>query len=410
MTAHADVENSSVTRAGVLIRTLDQGLWSLGFFVFNVTAGVSLTVSEFASLSVGAALGFIAVGTSRAWGIYAPIVDAAKIGVRPEDSIDRWSSWRGTIVFAAIVGVASFTWVSRGGEWGYAAAVGALAAMMVVSDLPRQVLIIRGSYSRAALLAGLYAVGSLLTAGAIALGVDNRALLPIWFCTLVIVLVAGLVFCGTATSTSKSDSHFSIAWRITAEAVYLGFGSQIATLLLYLIQDDTATAGIRFAYSLVFAPAFVIVQSIQPLIFKQFATLSAQGTRAVLAVSVRWNIAVALGLGACGLVGYAALSTVFFDIGPATALPYVVPVGLAILSAQTFEVALMATRFFVGPVFTHRARLASVLIDVGSQTVGVFVGGAAGLVWTLIILSALRIAVSVAMLAVLPRRDRTETS
>ncbi|AMY52592.1 hypothetical protein [Rhodococcoides fascians] len=410
MTASRSVENSTVTRAGILVRTLDQGLWSLGFFVFNVTAGVSLTVGEFASLSVGAALGFIAVGTSRAWGIYAPIVDAARIGIRPEDSIDRWSSWRGTLVFATVVGVASFAWIRHGGDWGYAAAVGALAATMVISDLPRQVLIIRGSYSRAALLAGLYAVGALLAAGTIALGVDNTALLPIWFCTLLIVLAAGLVFCGTATSTSKSDSHFSIAWRITAEAVYLGFGSQIATLLLYLIQDDTATAGIRFAYSLVFAPAFVIIQSIQPLIFKQFATLSAQGTRAVLGVSVRWNIAVALGLGVCGVVGYTALSTVFSDIGPAAALPYVVPVGLAILSAQTFEVALMATRFFVGPVFTHRARLASVLVDVGSQTIGVFMGGAAGLVWTLIVLSALRIAVAVAMLVVLPRRDRTETT
>jgi len=39
-----------------------------------------------------------------------------------------------------------------------------------------------------------------------------------------------------------------------------------------------------------------------------------------------------------------------------------------------------------------------------------FVGGAAGLVWTLIVLSGLRIAVSVAMLVVLPRRDRTETT
>ncbi|MDV8023646.1 hypothetical protein [Rhodococcus sp. IEGM 1330] len=410
MTTTPSVDSSAVTRAGVLIRTLDQGLWSLGFFVFNVTAGVSLTVSEFASLSVGAALGFIAVGISRAWGIYAPIVDAARIGVRPEESIDRWSSWRGTIAFATVVAVASFVWIGRGGEWGYAAAVAALAATMVISDLPRQVLIIRGRYSRAALLAAIYAVGAALAAAAVALGVDNTALLPIWFCTLLIVLAAGLVFCGTATSTSRSDSHFSIAWRITAEAVYLGFGSQIATLLLYLIQDDTATAGIRFAYSLVFAPAFVVIQSIQPLIFKQFATLSAQGTRAVLLVSVRWNIAVALGLGMCGLVGFTALSTVFSDIGPAAALPYVVPVGLAILSAQTFEVALMATRFFVGPVSTHRARLASVLVDVGSQSVAVFVGGAAGLVWTLIVLSGLRIAVSVAMLVVLPRRDRTETS
>ncbi|MDV7991219.1 hypothetical protein [Rhodococcus sp. IEGM 1374] len=410
MTTSPSVQNAALTRAGVLVRTLDQGLWSLGFFAFNITAGVSLTVSEFASLSVGAALGFIAVATSRAWGIYAPIVDAARMGVRPEDSIDRWSSWRGTIAFATAAGGASFVWIGRSGEWGYAAAVAALAATMVISDLPRQVLIIRGGYARAALLAGLYAVGGSLAAAAIALGIDNTALIPIWFCTLMIVLATGLVFCGTATSTVKSDSHFAIAWRITAEAVYLGFGGQIAVLLLYMIQDDTATAGIRFAYSLAFAPAFVIIQSVQPLIFKQLATLSAQGTRAVLAVSVRWNIAVALGLGGCGLVGYAALSTVFSDTGPATALPYVLPVGLAILSAQTFEVALMATRFFVSPAFTHRARLASVLVDVGSQSVGVFVGGAAGLVWTLIVLSGMRIALSVAMLLVLPRRDRTETT
>lgn len=404
----SDVE-STVTRGALVVRTLDQGLWSLAFFAFNLAAGISLTVNEFAALSVGAALGFIAVGTSRAWGIYASIVDAAKAGIRPEDSIDRWSSWRGTATFAFVVAAASFVWISRSGGLGYALAVAALTGSMVVADLPRQVLIIRGRYARAAQLAGLYAAGAVVTVALLAAGVDNVVLLPLWFGTLLVVLVAGVVLCGNETAV-RSPAHFSIAWRITAEAVYLGIGSQIATLLLYLIHDDTATAGIRFAYSLVFAPAFVVVQSIQPLIFKQFATLSAQGTRAVIAVSVRWNIAVAAGLGACGFIGFTALSTVFSDSGPSAAVPYVLPVGLAILSAQTFEVALMATRFFVTPVVTHRARLASVLVDVGGQTVGVVLGGAAGLVLALVSMSVVRIAVAVAMLVVLPRRDRTETT
>lgn len=396
-------ETSSITRTGVLIRTADQGLWSLGFFVFTLAAGLSLPIDGFASLSVGAALGFIAVGTSRAWGIYAPIVGAAKIGIPPEASIDRWSSWRGTVTFAAVTAAASFVWISRTDDIAFAAIIAALAGLMVVSDLPRQVLIIRGRYIQAAILAGMYAFGAAATAVMLLLGED--VLFPAWLMSLGVVLVVGVVLCGNETAAARADSHFSIAWRITAEAVYLGVGSQIATLLLYLIHDDAATAGIRFAYTLVYAPVFVVIQSVQPLIFKQFATLSAQGTRAVLAVSIRWNIAVAVGLALFGVVGFVLLSTVFSDLGPSAAEPYVVPVGLAILSAQTFEVALMATRFFVSPVFTHRGRLVSVLVDVGGQAVGVVLGGAVGLVWALIVLSLARIAVSIAMLVVLPRRD-----
>lgn len=410
MTTNQPVEGASVTRAGVVVRTVDQGLWSLGFFIFNVTAGVTLPLSDFAALSVAAALGFIAVGTSRAWGIYGPIVDAASRGVRPEDSIDRRSSWRGTLAFASVVGALSFGWTSRSVSIEFAVAVGCLAALMVVSDLPRQVLIIRGRYSYAAYLASLYAIGGAVTVAAVSIGAGTAVLLSLWFATLSVVLVVGVVFCGNATNPITSTSYLGVAWRITAEAVYLGVGSQIAVLLLFLVQDDTATAGIRFAYSLVFAPAFVIVQSVQPLVFKHLATLSAGGTRAVIAVSLRWNAAIAVGLASCGVLGFVALATAFDGSGPSVALPYVVPVGVAILSAQTFEAALMATRFFVTPVLIHRARLASVLIDVSGQGVGVVLAGASGLVWALILLSTARIAAAAAMLAVLPRRERTVSS
>lgn len=393
---------------GVVTRTVDQGLWSLGFFAFNLAAGLTLPVEQFASLSVATAVGFIAVGASRAWGIYAPVVGAATIGVSPETSIDRGSSWRGTGLFAAISSVVAFGWVGRNGNVGFALVVAALAGTMVVADLPRQVLVIRGHYLRAAMLSGIHAVGALATASLVAVGV--HALLPAWLVTLAVVLVVGLALCGRETAEVRAPTQFSISWRITAEAFYLGVGSQIAILLLYAVDDDVATAGLRFAYMLVFAPAFVVIQGVQPLIFKHLATSSAHGTRAVLALSIRWNLLIAAGLGVCGLVGYAVLTTILTETGPSVAIPYVLPVGVAILAAQTFEVALMATRFFVTPALVHRVRLGSVLIDVGTQAAGVYLAGAEGLVWVLVVGGLVRIVVSVGALAVLPRRDRVAAS
>lgn len=382
-------------------------MWSLGFFTFNLTAGITLPVSDFAALSVAAAIGFIAVGTSRAWGVNSAVIAAARFGVAPETSIDRSSSWRGAVLFASITAIGSFAWIWRSGTVGFAAVMAALGGLLVLSDLPRQTLVIRGRYSRAAVLSAIYAVGSGCTALAVAMGANTVVLLGLWCGVLLATLVLGIGFCGSETTTIRFDNRVAFAWRMTAEAVYLGVGSQIATLLLFLIQDDTATAGIRFAYALVFAPAFVVIQGVQPLVFKHAARISADGPRAVAAVCLKWNLVVTVGLGLCGAIGGVALATVFTGGGPHAAVPYILPVGIAILSAQMFDTALLATRFFLGPEVIHRARLGSVLADVGVQAIGVVAGGAGGLITALVALSIVRAVVSLVVLVWLSSRGET---
>ncbi|WP_179276740.1 hypothetical protein [Rhodococcus sp. RS1C4] len=394
------------TKSVFVLRMIDQGMWSLGFFALNLAAGIALPVDQFASLSVAAAIGFIAVGASRAWGVNSAMVAAARFGVSPETSIDRWSAWRGACLFATVAGLIVFGWVGRSGDIGQAAVLGALAALLVVSDLPRQVLIIRGGYVRAAMLSGIYVVFGVV--GSLAFRFDQgfAYLLTTWCVGLVLILTVGIAFCGDETTDIGFESRIAFAWRMTAEALYLGVGSQIATLLLYLAQDDEATAGIRFAYALVFAPAFVVIQGLQPLIFKHVARISAVGPRAAAAACMKWNVVVAVGLAVCGVVGGVILSTVFAELGPNAAVPYIVPVGIAILSAQMFDAALLGCRFFMTPVVIHRARLVSVLADVGFQGLGVALGGAGGLIVALVVTSGVRVIISTGMLLVLPRVGR----
>lgn len=391
-----------VTPRSILVRTADQGLWSAAVFVFTLTAGLTLDVGEFAALSAASALAFVAVGVARAWAISAPVVSGARDGRRADEAVDVRSARRAAAVCAAAAGTASFVWVAHGAPVLLAVVLAALVVAMVSADLPRQVLVITGRFGRATVLAGLYAAGAGVSALVVAAGVRG-AVLQLWVVTAVVVVAAGHVLCGPAETVTRAAGHGAVAWRLAAEAVYLGVGSQIATLLLFAIDDDTATAGIRFAYSLVFAPAFVLVQSVQPLILRQFAELSGAGSRAVTAAGARWAVAVSIAMTGCGAIGATVIRVLDLD-GPSTALAFVVPVGVSLVAAQVFEIALMAARFVVSPVVTHRARLASVIVDIVAQVIGVAVAGASGLVVALVLTGAVRAAVSAGVLVLLPSR------
>lgn len=391
-----------VTPRSVLVRTADQGLWSAAVFVFTLTAGLTLDVTEFAALSAASAIGFVAVGAARARAISAPVVSGARGGRNADESVDVRSARRSAAVCAALAGAASVAWAATDLSAVVTVLVTAVAVGLVTADLPRQVLVIAGRFGRATVLSGVYATGAAVAVLAVGTG-SAEAVLPVWVVTLVVVTVLGHGLSGPAVAVSHAADHGAVAWRLTAEAVYLGVGSQVATLLLFAIDDDAATAGIRFAYALVFAPAFVLVQSVQPLILRQLASLAAAGTGAVARAGAKWAAAVSAAMIVCGMVGAAVLSTLDLD-GPSAALPFIVPVGVSLVAAQMFEIALLASRFVVSPVVTHRARLVSVVADIGGQALGVALAGASGLIVALVVTGILRAAVAVAVFVRLPSR------
>ncbi|KIQ11775.1 hypothetical protein [Rhodococcus sp. MEB064] len=389
------------------VRVVDQGFWSLGFFAFTLTAGLALDIPMFAAVSVGTAIGAIAVGAARAWAINAPVIVAGRAGVAPEAAIDLVSSRKGAVAFAGVAAAVTGGWTAADGAIAAAVSIAALCALVVLADVPRQVLVIRGRYRQSAAISVTYAVLGGATGVAVASGTAAGLVVPLWCATLLVLTVMGVILCGRAESgpdpLSNQGTRVSFAWRMTAEALYLGIGSQVSTLILFLVNDDVATAGIRYAYTLVFAPAFVVVQGIQPLVIKHVARVAPEGPKAVVGVGVAWSVGVTAAVLVCGSSGALLLATVSADAGPAVALDYLLPVGIAIVSGQVFEVALLAARMFTEPETAHRIRIASVLLDVGSQAIGVTVGGAMGLVVALVVVGVARTAVSAVVLVATPR-------
>lgn len=391
----------------LVLRVLDQGLWSLGFFAFTLTAGLALDIPTFAAVAVGTAIGFIAVGAARAWAVNAPVIVAGRAGIAPELAIDLVSGRRGALFFAGIAAAITGGWIALDDSAATALSIAALCGLVVLADLPRQVLVIRGRYRQSAAISLTYAVLGGCVGGSMLLGLDTAALVPLWCAVLAVLTAAGVVLCGRSETGTDALEHLgsrvSFAWRMTAEALYLGIGSQVSTLLLFLVNDDTATAGIRYAYTLVFAPAFVVVQGLQPLVIKHVARVAPDGPKPVVRICLAWSVAVSSAVALCGVAGAVLLWTVLSDTGPAIATTYLVPVAVAIISGQVFEVALLAARMFVRPETAHRVRLVSVLTDVGSQAIGVVAGGAAGLIAALVVVGVARIVVSALVLVMTPR-------
>ncbi|MBJ7289750.1 hypothetical protein [Williamsia sp.] len=394
------------TRRVVLIRVADQGAWSGGFFLLNAVAGFTMRPEEYAALSVSTALAFVAVAAMRSWGVYSLLVWAGRERVDPTSAVDARSGWFAAVVIGVIAAVTSGLWVGQQVVGGFVFLCAGVAAAIVVSDLPRQLLVARGIHTRTFALSGVYLVGAAVVAATVATGsAGSGVIVPAWIVILALVAAVGLVV-DRPRARGRFDrrERMRVGWRLTAESLYLAAGSQVGLLLLFTLHDPVATSGFRFAYSLIFAPAFVVIQGLQPVMLRQVASRAAPGPSAAARLAARWSLSQGVLLIVVGAVAGTVLLLAVDAPGPRAALPFIIPLGLSIISAQTFESVFLAYRFFVDPRVVHRARLLTVLLDVASQAVGVAVWGPTGLAVALVVFATVRLSVSGIGLATLRRR------
>lgn len=388
-------------------RLLDQTAWSGAFFLFNLAASLSMSVDSYAFFAVVSSIAFIGVSVARNVGVNSRVVAGARNETAPATAI---SLKYGVLAYGMVGFVAVLAFVVADcfptSESGDSSAILGLALyaigfFIIQSDLPRQLLIFGSEYRWSLLLSCIY-----LVSGCVGLVLwffmrSTSAVLSVWLLALLLVAVFGVFRYKLRVGSPGVDKNLranAFAWRMGVEALYIGLGSQASVLLLFFAHNPTATEGIRLGYSLVFSPAFMVFQALVPLYIQRLANayLSSEAVDTKLV----W-LAV---FGCIGVFGLSAIvAKLVSDIFPSyrglsSAMNYLVPVGLSVLSNQIIELAVAGGRFAWRPQNTLRLRFFVVGIDLCTQITAVVVGGVSALVGSMVVLSVFRFLIALLLI------------
>lgn len=385
----------------VAVRLFDQGCWSAGFFAFNVVASLVFSTSEFAALAVVTSVVFIVIAVARAGAINARVVAGARFGVAPESSLSRGVAAKWSLAGSLISVLVLFAILLGDVSVGLLAGLLALCISLILSDMPHQLLIFRSSYSWAAMLASCYMMLGLAVFIVQHL-VSSTVLVYIWASAGAVLIISGITFVNASVrSPADQFSVGSFSWRLAAESLYVGVSGQFAILILYLLSNTEASAGFRYSYALVFAPAFMIIQGLSPLFIKSLAKFR-RGPE-LARRSLIWSgfvfVTLAMSAGVALIV-----SRVYPEYDAlVVAQSFMLPVGVSVLSAQLLEGVTSASRFLLEPKSLHRLRILVVGLDMLSQVVGVVLFDVEGLVVAICFMAVVKFVVCIVLIVVLLR-------
>jgi len=388
----------------ISIRLTDQAAWSGGFFLFNMAAAFTFSVSMYAAVTVASSIGLIVAACVRAYALDGPLVAGAKIRVSLDDSFSGKVVLTSSVAGGIVAGVVSALWISLSrGQTPYWALV-VLSMAIVVADTPHYFLTMRRAYSRALRTGSLYLAGGLLTV-VFARHLDSMVVVLLWIMSTLVCTLSGWLLAAQPTKRDLMFSYRHVSRRMTAEALYSALGSQLGILLIYLTNDPSVTAGVRLAYSLVFAPVFMLIQGLTPLYLVKMSNLYRQASSQGIRLSIYWVSSAWILIFMAGIGGFAAARfPLFHNASFRASIPYLIPVGLSMMGSIGFDSALLGWRFTVSPRLPHRVRLSTVAVELAAQVVGVLVAGPPGLVFALIFTALFKTAI--ATIIVLRTRDR----
>jgi hypothetical protein len=382
----------------MVFRVLDQALWSGAFFLFNGLALAGLTTSGFAELAVATAVAFIAISINRSYSLTAGVVVAARHDVRSTQSVvpRRVVTSTGFLAVVASGVVLGVIYLSDGHT---SLAVAVLPGFFVVSDVGRQVFVVIGRYGWACGQSSLY-----FALACAALGIhhySNVNPMVVWAVVLVVVTafsVVSLVLAARDTTWQRRPltGTRNVALPFALEAMYFGVAGQVGLLLLYGLGDEDSAAALRVSYSLVFAPAFAVIQSLAPLVVRRLSDAKVGGTlerRPFQKIVAIWSGVI------FGLAGASAVASViwipYFDSVQASDLaPYLAPVGLMLATSQVVETLVTARRILNRGRHLHLERTVLATVDVLLQVSATVLWGVPGLVAALWLLGASRVLIS----------------
>lgn len=379
-------------RRDVVHRLLDQVAWSGAFFSFNLAASVVLPASHFALLAVTTSAVFMAIAVARAWAISSRIVVSTKFRLSVPAAISRKTVARTSLLMAGVVAIGVWAASTTTASITITLQMVFLAIALIVADLPRQSLIFRSRHRASLSVSLIYMFLGLLALLAAMTARWN----PVWIWT-----VAGLICCSVAWSYQRyaggggsslpAKETRSHAWRIAAESLYTSIASQLALLLLFWFTVPEVTAGYRLSYALVFAPAFMLLQGIAPLLTVKFAE---EISRTGMAQRKFWLIGPALTLLSatlCGIAGWGAILVLPVPDVFRTMLPFLLPVGISLVGAQILEFLLIGLRYFASEHAMHRVRIIVVTLDILAQAFGIWFNGVDGLIVALVATAAIKL-------------------
>jgi hypothetical protein len=401
----SEIRNSrGIGRQDILVRLIDQGLWSAAFFAFNLVAASFLNVADFASLTVCSSIGVILAAAVRAYAVDGRVIAGSRSKLTTRESVERRSVFNSGLVGAGIAAALSLVWLSAGGsltDWW----LPVLAGAIVLADGPHYSATMYGLFIRAAFTAGAYVV---LASVAVALKY-LQVFVPVglvWVASLVLVWVVGL-FCYKPIPWTNAPFRTSdVAVRLSGESLYSALGGQLGILVIFLTSPPDDTAGIRLAYSLVFAPVFMIIQGLSPLFLSKMAQLNVSSRKAQFHLLNKWVFMSAFGVALSGLIGALLSTTLWKGSNFEHVMPFLIPVGASMIGSVILDSALLLIRFRVDPKITHRMRLSIVTVEAATQTAFAVIGGSSGLVTALIIGFAIKVMLG----AVIFLRNRTVAS
>lgn len=377
---------------------VDQIAWSAGFFSFNLAATLVLPTAEFAFLAVSTSVVFMAIVVARAWAVGSRIVVATKVRLTVLDAINVRSMLTTSVVMGIIVVVGIWLIFAESISGVIVIQVILLALGLVLADMPRQGLIFSGKYAEALLVSLTYvglAVGALFVSAYF-----HASPMWLWIASSYACVALGWFFhreLGRGHTPLPIESARSHAWRLTAESLYGAVAGQLALLMLYWFTDPAATAGYRLSYSLVFAPAFMLLQGISPLLTVQLAgEISRNGVAKLRTWFLGPGVAIVAAV-LCGSAGWMAASFLPVPELFTSVLPFLLPVGLALAGSQVLEFLLIGIRYFLSEHTMHRMRIAIVTVDVLFQAGAIWLGGVDGLILALILLAVLKLIGSMAI-------------
>jgi hypothetical protein len=171
-----------------------------------------------------------------------------------------------TIVGSIFATTLTYVWLSTTETAHDAVTLFVLAGALVLADTPRQILVYGKRYGVAFGLSGVYAFAALLGLLFSLAWAKGGLLMAAWCGGSLASFGMGLLLQRRVPrGFSRSLRVRAYRWTLSAEALYLGLVNQLAILILYWTAAPETTAGYRLAYSLVFAPAFMVIQGLAPM-------------------------------------------------------------------------------------------------------------------------------------------------
>jgi hypothetical protein len=212
-----------------------------------------------------------------------------------------------------------------------------------------------------------------------------------WALSAIVAFFAGLL--AVRNERGERTADYKLRSYLTVETLYTAVASQFALLALSAMSLAHATTGFRLAYSVVCGPVFMLIQGFTPIYIR---LLARDASEALLVARLMrlWGMSVGALMVLAGATAGLYLS--FGHVGRSfeSALPFLIPVGLSILGAQTLEGAMNGVRLFWSPDIVLRLRLTSVTAEFVAQVVAVALGGVAGLMMVIAAVGLARVLVA----------------